>query len=274
MKHAESFKDRTHPNKIRVTLSNFLASSVDLPRGGIHSLDKCPKKAPCFKANCPKCYRRILKKIVRVIERWKLHEQQWHSVHVSCIGQKREPNDYTSYDWSAANCLKFRIIQKLKRRAEKDGVDNSLLIFGGLESQYVCVDNSPRPRLLHAHMIVSGLPKNAILEELKFLRADEFNLNRAMCPITVSKVEAKKGETSIEALESAIAYVFSPPMARIDRPNESNVGKRQNLPTAKQMHELASNFGCAKCTDRLILCGFRFVFGKWQLTKLKSKLEA
>lgn len=247
----ESFADCCkHRAKVVVAMER---TGVSDPR----KIKRCRVGRRCRSGLCPVCVRLLRRKLLRFAVRSNFDRRDWYFVTIFVGGWTKAPGDMMPF----GKLRDHRLIENLKRQLRRTA-EGPLIVIGSIETQYSVVDNVPRGKPFHLHLMISGASARMISGAVATCLPPD--------PKVVQSVRIRRVGPTIEDLLRALTYAFKQPFWKKSKREGMTIARRQ-WPKPAELAELIANLGVHGWAGRLILVGVRFEGGAFRLTtKLSS----
>lgn len=236
----------------------------------------------CNSGSCQRCVRWFRYRLLKFCFREGFHNKPWVFVTIRPRKWEVAIGDHRSFLDQHGPVARYRdlkeckgILQVLRREfksAEKrcPGSDQ-LIAIGSMETIWEVLDNKPKTKPFHIHLMVHGLKATAIKKALDRYLTDN-GLRRNKEPyLNVLLVE--KIKPTQEDVIRTMSYAYKLPFWRYSRSSDSPHQLWKQWPSREQILELDSNYGVRECQDRLLTIGAEYRARKFRLLPVKSSLE-
>lgn len=225
--------------------------------GDPRKIKRCRVGRRCRSGLCPVCVRLLRVRLLRFSVRSKFDRRDWYFVTVFVDGWTKPPGDMTPFGKLRDHPLIGNLKRQLRRTAE-----GHLIVIGSIETQYSVVDNVPRGKPFHLHLMISGASAQTISSAVATCLPPD--------PKVVQSVRIRRDGPTVEDLLRALSYAFKQPFWKKSKREGMTIPRRQS-PKPAELAELIANLGVHGWGGRLILVGVRFEGGAFRLTtKLSS----
>lgn len=221
-----------------------LASEVTMP-------SKCLKGSRCKSGFCPTCIRNLRRRLLKFTIENRLYEREWHLVTVLVDGWTKNPGDFSQFGELKKHPIIKRFLLGLHRLRR-----SNLFLIGSIETVFKVKMNTPAGKPFHLHMLISGLTKKEIGNQIK----RRIPLSEDRVPVRIDAV----GNTKKDFIDTA-SYVVKQTFWRQSKSKDSGSGWLQK-PKENEFAELMCNLGTHNCGDRFFFIGMKYHYGKFSLT--------
>jgi hypothetical protein len=236
---------REHGKKVLAALKRIRADDP-------HSMAGCRKGGRCHDGRCPVCIRILRRKLLLFAIRSELHRLRWYFVTIFIEGWIVPPGDTSPFGKLRDHLLIENFKRQLRRKVGPD-----LIVIGSIETEYRLLDNEPRGKPFHLHLMISGTSEETIKKAARTCFPAD--------PAVVESVRADPVLGNVEDFLWALSYAFKQPFWKKSKRRGMTKAPRQ-WPKPAELAELVSNLGVHGWTGRLILVGIRFEGGEFRRT--------
>lgn len=242
----------------------------------------CTLGKRCYSGNCQRCVRWFRYKLLKFCFREGFHCKPWVFVTIRPRKWEVSIGDHRSFLDQHGPAARYRdlkeckgILQVLRREFEhvekrSQGRDQ-LIAIGSMETTWEVLDNKPKTKPFHVHLMVHGLKATAIKKALRRYLTDN-GLGSNQKPY-LNALHVQRIQPTQEDVIRTMSYAYKLPFWRYSRSSDTPLNKWKQWPSDDEIAELASNYGVRECQDRLLTIGVEYRARKFRLLPVKSSLE-
>lgn len=230
---------------------------TDYGVGDPSTLERCSKGHRCRDGCCPVCIRLLRRRLLRFAVFAGLCRRDWYFATIFVEGWRKPSGDFSAF----GKLRNHRLIENLKRQLRRTA-EGDLVVIGSIETEYQTVDNEPRGKPFHLHLMITGATAQTIKKAVR----TSLPLDRAVGQAFQSKAVPARPKDIL----SCLGYVLKQPFWKKSKSEKMTKAARQ-WPRPVELAELIGNIGVHGWSGRLILIGLDFRGGEFRLTaKLSS----